>query len=26
MHRYSECILFASELFAAPARLSFPHP
>lgn len=26
LHKYSECILMASELFAAPAKLSLPHP
>ena len=26
MHKYQECILMASDLFAAPAKLSFPHP
>jgi len=24
--KYSECILMAADLFAAPAKLSFPHP
>jgi hypothetical protein len=26
MHRYNECLLMSAELFAAPAKLSFPHP
>ena len=26
LHRFTECTLMASELFAAPGRLSFPHP
>ena len=26
MHRFNECLLMASELFAAPSRLSLPHP
>lgn len=26
LHRHSECVLMASELFAAPAKLSMPHP
>ena len=26
LHRYNECILMSSELFAAPGKLSFPHP
>ena len=26
MHRYNECVLMGAELFAAPAKLSFPHP
>lgn len=26
LHRFNECMLMASELFAAPARLSLPHP
>ena len=25
MHKYTECILMASELFAAPAKLTLPH-
>lgn len=26
MHRFNECMLMASELFAAPGKLSLPHP
>ena len=26
LHKHSECVLMASELFAAPAKLSMPHP
>jgi hypothetical protein len=26
MHKFSECVLMASELFTAPAKLRFPHP
>lgn len=26
LHKYSECLLMAAELFAAPARLTMPHP
>ena len=26
MHKFTECILMASELFAAPAKLTLPHP
>ena len=26
MVKFSECILMASELFAAPAKLTLPHP
>ena len=26
LHKYTECILMASELFAAPAKLTLPHP
>ena len=25
-YRYNECLLMAGELFAAPAKLSLPHP
>lgn len=26
LHKHSECIIMAAELFAAPAKLSLPHP
>ena len=26
MHRFNECLLMSAELFAAPSKLSFPHP
>mmetsp|Transcript_13382 Transcript_13382/g.20925 ORF Transcript_13382/g.20925 Transcript_13382/m.20925 type:complete len:95 (+) Transcript_13382:832-1116(+) len=26
MHKYSECILMASDLLISPAQLSLPHP
>lgn len=26
MHKFTECVLMASELFAAPAKLTLPHP
>jgi hypothetical protein len=26
LHRYRECVLMATELFYAPAKLSLPHP
>ena len=26
LHKYTECVLMASELFAAPAKLTLPHP
>lgn len=26
MHRFSECIAMASDMLAAPAKLSLPHP
>ena len=26
MHKYTECIVMASELFASPAKLTLPHP
>jgi hypothetical protein len=26
LHRFSECTLMAAELFAAPGKLSMPHP
>jgi hypothetical protein len=26
LHRYNECMLMAAELFAAPGKLSLPHP
>jgi hypothetical protein len=26
LHKHSECLLMAAELFAAPSRLSLPHP
>ena len=26
LHRFNECLLMASELFAAPGKLNFPHP
>jgi tetratricopeptide (TPR) repeat protein len=26
MHKYTECLAMAAELFAAPAKLSLPHP
>jgi hypothetical protein len=26
MHRFNECIMMGAELFAAPGKLSMPHP
>ena len=26
LHKFTECILMASELFASPAKLTLPHP
>lgn len=26
LHKFTECVLMAAELFAAPAKLSMPHP
>ena len=26
LHKYTECVVMASELFAAPAKLTLPHP
>jgi hypothetical protein len=26
MHKFSECIIMAADLFAAPAKLRLPHP